>query len=142
MSRYSPLGEVAAAVAEVENMKETTVSAKLERAFGENPAASDGERYATSPNAEDDLDEGASDNAKLRTCSFGSSTITIGKIKEMEERGYFPEGEVRIPMAETVPEPNGNEAVVYEDFLSPACTCLLIWLWLIFYCTSRRSCIN
>jgi hypothetical protein len=34
----------------------------------------------------------------------------------MEERGYFPEGEGRAPGAETVPEPNGDEAIVYEDF--------------------------
>jgi hypothetical protein len=53
---------------------------------------------------------------KLRTCYFGSSTITVSKIKEMEERGYFPEGEGRAPGAETVPEPNGDEAIVYEDF--------------------------
>jgi hypothetical protein len=41
-------------------------------------------------NSEDNLTEGASDNAKLRMCYFGSSTITVGKIKEMEEKGYFP----------------------------------------------------
>jgi hypothetical protein len=37
------------------------------------------------------------------------------KIKEMEERGYFSEGEGRAPGTETAPELNGNEAVVYED---------------------------
>jgi hypothetical protein len=92
MPHCSSLGEAAAVAAEVENVEEITVSTELERPFGENPAASDGERYAASPNAEDDLGEGASDNEKLQTCYFGSSTITVGKIKEMEERGYFPEG--------------------------------------------------
>jgi hypothetical protein len=90
MSHCSPLGESAAATAGVENMEGTIVLAELEHPFGENPSTSDGERYAVSPNAEDDLTEGASDNAKLWTCYFGSSTITIGKIKEMEEKGYFP----------------------------------------------------
>jgi hypothetical protein len=116
MSHCSPLGETVAAVVEEENMEEIMVSAELERAFRENPVTSDGERYGVSLNAEDDLDEGASDNAKLWTCYFGSSTIMVGKIIEMEERGYFPEGEGRAPGAETVPEPNGDEAVVYEDF--------------------------
>jgi hypothetical protein len=116
MSHCSPLGEVAAAATEVENMEETTVLAELECAFGENLATPDGERYAASPNAEDDLDEGASDNVKLRTCYFGSSTITVGKIKEMEEKGYFPEGKAHVPGAETMPEPNGDEAIMYEDF--------------------------
>jgi hypothetical protein len=45
-----------------------------------------------------------------------SSTITVGKIKEMEEKCYFPEGEARAPGDETVQEPNGDKAVVYEDF--------------------------
>jgi hypothetical protein len=112
----SPLGQAPTTVAEVENMEETTVSAEMEYAFGENPAASDGERYPVSPNTKDDLDEGASDNAKLRTCYFGSLTNMIGKINEMEEKGYFPEDEARTPRAETMPEPNGDEAVVYEDF--------------------------
>jgi hypothetical protein len=53
---------------------------------------------------------------KLRTCYFGSSTITVGKIKEMEERGYFLEGEGCAPGAVTVPEPNGDEAIIYGDF--------------------------
>jgi hypothetical protein len=116
MSHCIPLGEAAAAAVEVENMEEITVLAELERAFGENPATFDGERYAASPNAEDDLDEGASDNAKLRTCYFGSSAITIGKIKEMEEKGYFPKGEAHTSGAKTVPKTNGDEAIVYEDF--------------------------
>jgi hypothetical protein len=53
---------------------------------------------------------------KLRTCYFGLSTITVGKIKEMEERGYFLEGKGRAPGAETVLEPNSDEAVIFEDF--------------------------
>jgi hypothetical protein len=116
MSHCSPLGKAAAAAAEVENMEETMVLAELERAFGENHVASDGERYVASLNAEDDLDEGASDNVKLQTWYFGSSTITVGKIKKMEERGYFLDDEAHAPGAETVLEPNGDEAVVCEVF--------------------------
>jgi hypothetical protein len=67
-------------------------------------------------NVEDNLGEGALDNAKLQTCYFGSSTITVGKIKEMEEKVYFPEDDGRAPRTEIVPEPNGDEAAVYEDF--------------------------
>jgi hypothetical protein len=116
MSHYSPLDEVDAAAAGVENMEETTVSAELESSFGENPIACDGKRYAASLNAVDDLTKGASDNAKLRTCYFRSSTITVGKIKEMKEKGYFSEDEAHTPRAETMPESNGDEAVVYKDF--------------------------
>jgi hypothetical protein len=116
MSRCSSLGEPATAVAEAKNVEEIIVSAELEHVFGENPTVSDGERYATSLNAEDDLGEGASDSAKPRSCYFGSSTITVEKIKEMEERGYFLESEGRAPGTESVLEPNNDEAVVYGDF--------------------------
>jgi hypothetical protein len=47
---------------------------------------------------------------------FGSSTITICKIKEMTEKTYFPEDGAHAPRAEIVSEPDNNEAVVYEDF--------------------------
>jgi hypothetical protein len=70
-----------------------------------------------SPDAADDsLGEGASDDENSRTYYFGPLTITVGKIKEMVEKGYFMEGKARAPRAETVPEPDNDKAVVYEDF--------------------------
>jgi hypothetical protein len=42
MTHCSPPGEAAATVEEVENIDEAMVAGELERAFGENPAASDG----------------------------------------------------------------------------------------------------
>jgi hypothetical protein len=86
MARCSPLGEAAANAMKVENIDKAAVVAQLERAFGEHSAASDGEKHRVSPDAEDTLSEGVSDDANLKTYYFGSSTITIGKIKEMEER--------------------------------------------------------
>jgi hypothetical protein len=59
---------------------------------------------------------GASDDEHSRTYYFGSSTITRGKIKQMVEKGYFAEGEAREPRAKMIPEPDDDEAVVYEDF--------------------------
>jgi hypothetical protein len=116
MSRCSPLGEAAAAAAEAENVEEITVLTELEHTFGQNPTASDGEGHAMSPNVDDDLGEGASDNTKPPPCYFGSSTITVGKIKEMEEKDYSPEGEGRAPGTDIMPKSNDDGAVVYEDF--------------------------
>jgi hypothetical protein len=91
-------------IAVVEDMDETLIAAELERAFGEGDNA----------NAED---MGVPrEGAAAHTHYFGSSSITIGKIKEMEEKGYFARDEARAPGAETVPEPRDNEAIVYEDF--------------------------
>jgi hypothetical protein len=116
MVRCSPLGDAAATAAEVENIDEAAVATELEHAIGENPAISDGERYAASLDAKDNLNEGVSYNEKLWMCYFRSSTITVIKIKEMEEKGYFSEDEARAPGAKTVLEPNNNESIVYEDF--------------------------
>jgi hypothetical protein len=115
MARCSPLGEAAATALEVKNIDKPAVVAELERAFGENPAVFGGESRRGSLDAKDALIEGGSDGEKLRTYYFGSSTITIGKIKEMVEKGYFLEGEAQAPGAEIVPEPDSDEAMVYED---------------------------
>jgi hypothetical protein len=47
---------------------------------------------------------------------FGSSTITVGKIKEMVEKGYFLEGRARALGMKTLLEPDDDKVVVYEDF--------------------------
>jgi hypothetical protein len=65
-------------------MDEAVVIAELEHAVGENPAAPDSERRSENPYGEDMLREDALDNEKSHTYYFESSTITVGKIKEME----------------------------------------------------------
>jgi hypothetical protein len=116
MARCSPLDEAAAGMMEVENMDEAVVVAELEHAFGENLAASGGERRPTSPEVEDILNEGGSCSENTRMYYFGSSTIIVGKIKERVEKGYFPKDGARAPGTETVPELDNDEAMVYEDF--------------------------
>jgi hypothetical protein len=116
MARCSPLDKVVAGMTEVGNVDEAVVAGELEREFGENPTASDGERRPVSPDAEDILSKGGSGNENLRTYYFGSSTITVSKIKEMVEKGYFLKDGAHTPGAETVLESENNEVVVYDDF--------------------------
>jgi hypothetical protein len=104
MACCSPFGEAAAGMMEVENMDEVVVTTELEHEFGENPATTNGERHTVSPGAEDTLSEGGLGNENSRTYYFGSSTITIGKIKEMVEKGYFPKDRAHAPGADTVSE--------------------------------------
>jgi hypothetical protein len=85
-------------MSKVENIDEAVVAADLERAFGENPATSDGEKCLTSLDIEESLSEGGSDNQNSQTYYFGSPTITV----------------------------DNDNAVVYAEFLSLACTCLCI----------------
>jgi hypothetical protein len=100
----------------VENMDEAVVATEPQRAFRENPTISDGEKHLASPAAEDTLSEGGSDGENSQTYYFGPSTITIDKIKEMVEKGYFPDGGAHELVVETMPEPDNNKVVVYEDF--------------------------
>jgi hypothetical protein len=107
MAHCSPLDEATIGMAEAENMDEVVVLAELEHAFRENHVASNVEWRPASPDAEDTLSEGGSCNENSQTYYFKSSTITVGKIKEMVEKGYFPEGRARTPGAETMSELDG-----------------------------------
>jgi hypothetical protein len=106
-------------------MDEAVVAVELEHAFGENPAASDGETCLASLDAEDTLSEGGSNNENLRTYYFGQSTITISKIKEMVEKGYF-----RAELVNQGPKLCRSWTTMKpwytKTFLSLACACLLI----------------
>jgi hypothetical protein len=54
---------------------------------------------------------------RIHECTiFGASTITLSHIKEMVEKGYFVDGEARAPRVEMIPEPDDDEAVVFEEF--------------------------
>jgi hypothetical protein len=118
MARYSPLDKAAAGAAGVQNMDKVVVVAELEHVFRGNHATSDGENCLASPNAKDTLSEGGLESENLQTYYFGSSTITVGKINEMVEKGYFPEDGAHTSRAETMPEPNNDELMVYEDFFA------------------------
>jgi hypothetical protein len=128
MARCSPLSEVAATnAAEVENVDRVAGVVEIVQMVSDKPTASDGEEHVSSLDvADDSLGKGASDDENLWTYYFGSLTIIVGKIKEMVEKGYFVEGEAHAPGAETVPKPDSDEAIVYEDFLVLACACLHI----------------
>jgi hypothetical protein len=52
------------------------------------------------------------------TFKFGPWTDVRIRIRVMEDLGYFAKGDGRAPGVETVPEPNIDEAVVFEDFFN------------------------
>jgi hypothetical protein len=117
MARCSPIDEIAIVnVAEAENPDIVDDPMEMARVIGaELPKASDGEGPALSAEGVETF-TGASDDEHSWTYYFGSSTITRGKIKEMVEKGYFIEGEAREPRAETILEPEDDEAVIFDFF--------------------------
>jgi hypothetical protein len=68
------------------------------------------------------------------TVEFGVSRISLVRVQDMQQLGYFGSAVGRVPGAEEVPEPEG-ELVVFEAFSPLAFVCLHIALW-------RRSCRN
>jgi hypothetical protein len=105
----SPLIEAAASMAELENMDNVVIAMEVVRMIGEG--------CLSIPDAADDsLGKGGSDDENSQTYYFRSSTITVDKIKEMVEKGDFLEGKACAPRAEMVPEPDSDEAIVYENF--------------------------
>jgi hypothetical protein len=62
----------------------------------------------------DDTDEGS----HTRSFYFGPSTVTVSRIHGMIDNDYFAEGMARELREETVPEPNGDEVVVFVEFFT------------------------
>jgi hypothetical protein len=102
MADYSPLGKATANATEVENIDEAAIVAELEHAFGEDPSTSDGGKCHASLGTVDTLNEGVLDYVNSKIYYYRSSTITVAKIKEMEEKSYFLEDEAHALGTETV----------------------------------------
>jgi hypothetical protein len=64
--------------------------------------------------AGDDTYEGS----PTRSYYFGPLTMIVSRIHEMTENNYFVKGMGHEPGEGTVPEPNGDEAVVFEEFFT------------------------
>jgi hypothetical protein len=68
---------------------------------------------------------------------FRTSLVTVSRIRQLESLCYFAEGSVRETGAETVPELNPDEVVVFEEFFGtglrmlphPAFTEILLKFW-------------
>jgi hypothetical protein len=122
MSRYSPLEEVAAAnVMEAGNVDEARdVTEVVPTTDGDLVlvASGDGGHVSRRGGTDESADERASDDENSQTYNFGASTITMGRIKEMMEKSYFADGDAHTLVAETMSEPENDEAFVYEDFFS------------------------
>jgi hypothetical protein len=90
------------------------------------------ELSASSSSSEDSSGGGSSEDAEAeiekvvvvdphesaRSYDFGLSTITVGRIRQLEALRYFAEGSVHEPGEETVPEPADDEVVVFEEFFT------------------------
>jgi hypothetical protein len=66
----------------------------------------------SSSNAEGDSDGGSC----TRSYNFGPLMVTVCFIREMIKRGHFAKGGACAPREETVPEPENDEAIVFEEF--------------------------
>jgi hypothetical protein len=92
------------------------------------------ELSASSSSSEDSSGGGSSEDAEAeiekvvvvdphesaRNYDFGLSTITVGRIRQLEALRYFAEGSVHEPGEETVPEPADDEVVFKEFFTAGA----------------------
>jgi hypothetical protein len=61
-----------------------------------------------------DMDEGS----YTRSYLFGPSTVMVKRIQGVIHNGYFAEGMGRDHGGETVPEPQADEAVIFEEFFT------------------------
>jgi hypothetical protein len=63
--------------------------------------------------------EDAMDPRELaQSYDFEMSSVTVGRIRQLESLRYFAKGSAREPREEAVPEPNNDEAIVFEEFFA------------------------
>jgi hypothetical protein len=55
-------------------------------------------------------------NRVSHSYNFGPLTVTVRRIEEFTEQGYFDEGGVYAPGEETIAEPKNDEAVMFVYF--------------------------
>jgi hypothetical protein len=65
-----------------------------------------------------DSDEGSHTHSYY----FGPSTVAISCVQKMIDCGYFTEGSSRVPGEETVPRPDSDEAIMFEDYFTAGLT--------------------
>jgi hypothetical protein len=65
-------------------------------------------------NAEDDSGGGSC----TRSCNFDLSTVTVSRIRDMIDHGYFAEGGAHTPGEETIPKPKNDEPIIFEEFFT------------------------
>jgi hypothetical protein len=66
-----------------------------------------------------DQDEGSGavdPRESSRSYNFGPSTVTVGRIRQLEALGYFAEGSAREPGEEVILKPAADEAIMFEEF--------------------------
>jgi hypothetical protein len=65
-----------------------------------------------------DVEDTTDPQELARSYDFGASSVTVSRIRQLESLGYFAEGSACELGEETVPEPNTDEAVVFEEFFA------------------------
>jgi hypothetical protein len=63
-----------------------------------------------------DAGGGMDEGSRTLSYLFGPSVMTVSRIHGMIANDYFTKGMGHEPGEETVPEPNSDEAVVFEEF--------------------------
>jgi hypothetical protein len=54
----------------------------------------------------------------IHSCYFGPSTAIIARIRKMIDQRYFSEGGAHAPVEDTIPKPESDEVVVFEEFFT------------------------
>jgi hypothetical protein len=87
-------------------------------ASGSSSGGDSGDRFRDGTDGHDE-ESGTVDLREVeRSYDFGSATVTVGCIRQLEALGYFIEGSAHEPSEEVVPDPGGDGAVVFEEFFA------------------------
>jgi hypothetical protein len=103
-------------------------------ATGSSSRDASSDRSGEGTNAQDVESRTVDPRESTQSYDFGASTITVGRIWQLDALGYFSEGSAREPEEEVLSEPANDEAIVFRSFLQrgSGCCCnqssLISWL--------------
>jgi hypothetical protein len=92
---------------------------RLEVIATDSSSEGDTRDWSRDDTGDQDEESGAVDPREFAwSYDFGPSTITVGRIRQLEALGYFAEAFAHELGEEVIPEPAADEAVVFEEFFA------------------------
>jgi hypothetical protein len=97
---------------------EKEVSRQEETLTGSSSRDASSDKFGYCTEAQGKESETVDPHESSRSYDFGASTVTIGRISQLETLGYFAKGSTCEPGEEVVPEPADDEAIIFEEFFT------------------------
>jgi hypothetical protein len=110
--------EHSSVIKEVVGVSEMEVPRPEERVVDSSPGDTSDDRSGDDTDTQGEGSEAVDLRESSRNYEFGSSIITVGRVRQLAALGYFTEGSMQDLEEEVILEPAEDKAVVFEEFFA------------------------